>query len=51
MSVGYMVGYLSLFLTGPTKMAMHTVFGDGLEIPMADVTHVRDTIHTKKETF
>ena len=26
-------------------MAMHTCFGDGSEIPLADVTHVRDTLY------
>lgn len=26
-------------------MAMHTTFGDGTEIPLADVNHVRETMY------
>ena len=26
-------------------MAWHTMFGDGTEIPLSDLSHVRDTIH------
>lgn len=30
---------------GPTKMALHTSYGDGSEISPSDVAHVRDTIY------
>ena len=36
---------ISLNSIEPAGMGMHTMFGDGSEIPLSDVAHVREIIH------
>ena len=35
----------NIYFVEPAGMAVHARFGDGTEIPLSDVSHVRDTIH------
>ena len=44
-STNYDFVQLSFLCSGPKNMAMHVCFGDGSEIPLADVTHVRNILY------
>ncbi|XP_019861907.1 PREDICTED: uncharacterized protein LOC105315478 [Amphimedon queenslandica] len=43
--ISWIIQNIFVAIKKPAGMGMHTMFGDGSEIPLSDVSHVREIIH------